>query len=71
MANTPAKPALYSRVKSEAKRKFKIFPSAYASAWIVKEYKKRGGTYKGKKSGTTGVARWMKEKWKTQDGQAC
>ena len=71
MANTPAKPALYSRVKSEAKRKFKIFPSAYASAWIVKEYKKRGGTYKGAKSGTTGVARWMKEKWKTQDGQAC
>lgn len=71
MANTPAKPALYSRVKSEAKRKFKIFPSAYASAWIVKEYKKRGGTYKGKKSGKTGVARWMKEKWTTQDGQAC
>ena len=62
MANEPAKPALYSRVKAEAKRKFKIFPSAYASAWIVKEYKKRGGTYKGKKSGTTGVARWMKEK---------
>ena len=71
MANEPAKPALYSRVKSEAKRKFKIFPSAYASAWIVKEYKKRGGTYKGAKSGKTGVARWMKEKWKTQDGQAC
>ena len=71
MANEPAKPALYSRVKSEAKRKFKIFPSAYASAWIVKEYKKRGGTYKGKKSGKTGVARWRKEKWTTQDGQAC
>jgi len=69
--NEPAKPALYSRVKSEAKRKFKIFPSAYASAWIVKEYKKRGGTYKGKKSGKTGVARWMKEKWTTQDGSAC
>ena len=71
MANEPAKPALYSRVKAEAKRKFKIFPSAYASAWIVKEYKKRGGTYKGKKSGTTGVARWMKEKWTTQDGSPC
>ena len=40
MSNTPANPALYSRVKSAAKRKFKIFPSAYASAWIVKEYKK-------------------------------
>ena len=40
MANEPAKPALYSRVKAEAKRKFKIFPSAYASAWIVKEYRR-------------------------------
>ena len=69
--NEPSNPALYSRVKSAAKRKFKIFPSAYASAWIVKEYKKRGGTYKGKKSCKTGVARWMKEKWTTQDGSPC
>ena len=62
---------LCARGKAAAKRKFKIFPSAYASAWIVKEYKKRGGTYKGKKSGKTGVARWMKEKWTTQDGSPC
>ena len=41
----PKNPSLYSRVKSEAKKKFKVFPSAYASAWIVKTYKKRGGTY--------------------------
>jgi hypothetical protein len=45
----PNNPALYSRVKSEAKKKFKVFPSAYASAWLVRTYKKRGGTYKGKK----------------------
>jgi hypothetical protein len=37
--------ALYSRVKSEAKRKFDVYPSAYANAWLVKTYKKRGGTY--------------------------
>ena len=37
--------ALYARVKAEAKRKFDVFPSAYASAWLVKTYKKRGGTY--------------------------
>ena len=42
---TPKNKSLYSRVKSEAKKKFKAFPSAYASAWIVKTYKKRGGTY--------------------------
>ena len=42
----PTNPALYSRVKSEAKRKFDGFPSAYSSAWLVKTYKKRGGKYR-------------------------
>ena len=37
--------ALYARVKSEAKRKFDVYPSAYANAWLVRTYKKRGGTY--------------------------
>ena len=37
--------ALYSRVKAEAKRKFDVYPSAYANAWLVRTYKKRGGTY--------------------------
>ena len=31
--------------KAAAKRKFKVWPSAYASAWLVKTYKKRGGKY--------------------------
>lgn len=42
---TPKNKALYSRVKAEAKRKFDVWPSAYASAWLTKEYKKRGGKY--------------------------
>jgi|TARA_R100001129_G_scaffold183985_2_gene167698 hypothetical protein len=42
----PTNSALYSRVKSEAKRKFKVYPSAYANAWLVKTYKKRGGGYR-------------------------
>jgi len=41
----PSNPSLYSRVKSEAKRKFDVYPSAYANAWLVKTYKKRGGGY--------------------------
>jgi hypothetical protein len=41
----PKNPSLYSRVKSEAKKKFKVYPSAYANAWLVKTYKKRGGKY--------------------------
>jgi len=43
--STPKNKALYSRVKSEAKKKFKVYPSAYANAWLVKTYKKRGGKY--------------------------
>jgi|TARA_R110000796_G_scaffold51264_1_gene120792 hypothetical protein len=43
---TPTDKALYSRVKSEAKRKFDVYPSAYANAWLVKQYKKRGGGYR-------------------------
>ena len=46
VANIPVNKTLYSRVKSEAKRKFAVYPSAYANAWLVREYKKRGGTYR-------------------------
>jgi len=42
----PTNPKLYARVKAEAKRKFKVYPSAYANGWLVREYKKRGGGYK-------------------------
>lgn len=41
----PKNPALYARVKAEAKKKFKVYPSAYANGWLVQEYKRRGGTY--------------------------
>jgi hypothetical protein len=44
----PADKDLYSRVKAEAKKKFDVYPSAVANAWIVQEYKKRGGTYQKK-----------------------
>ena len=42
---TPKNKALYARVKAEAKRMFDVYPSAYANAWLVRTYKKRGGTY--------------------------
>ena len=41
----PTNPKLYASVKAEAKRKFKVYPSAYANAWLVRTYKKRGGGY--------------------------
>ena len=46
--NVPVNKALYARVKAEAKRKFKVYPSAYANAWASKEYKRMGGTWSGK-----------------------
>jgi hypothetical protein len=42
----PIDKELYARVKAEAKDKFDVFPSFYASSWIVREYKKRGGKYR-------------------------
>jgi hypothetical protein len=44
----PSDKELYNRVKNEAKDKFDVYPSAVANAWVVREYKKRGGTYKKK-----------------------
>ena len=42
----PTNKALYARVKAEARRKFKVYPSAYANGWLVRTYKKRGGRYR-------------------------
>jgi glutaredoxin len=46
----PVNKKLYNEVKKEAKTRFKVWPSAYASGWLVKEYKRRGGKYKLQKS---------------------
>ena len=46
MANCPQDKALYARKKAQARQKFDKYPSAYANAWLVREYKKAGGTYK-------------------------
>ena len=43
--NVPTNKKLYARVKAAARRKFAVYPSAYANAWLVRTYKKRGGTY--------------------------
>jgi hypothetical protein len=42
----PADKELYNRIKAEAKKKFDVYPSAVANAWVVREYKSRGGKYK-------------------------
>ena len=61
----PTDSELYERVKAEAKAKFDVYPSAYANAWLVSEYKKRGGSYrKGTKSMYDGE-NLDKPKWMT------
>jgi hypothetical protein len=44
----PSNKDLYNRIVGEAKRKFDVYPSAVANAWVVREYKKRGGKYRAK-----------------------
>lgn len=43
----PNNPKLWSAAKSAAKAKFDVYPSAYANAWAAKEYKRKGGTWRG------------------------
>jgi hypothetical protein len=47
MAAKPTNPSLWSRAKTEAKKKFNVYPSAYANAWAAKWYKSKGGKWKG------------------------
>jgi hypothetical protein len=42
----PSNKELYSRIKSRIKSKYKVWPSAYASAAVVKAYKAAGGGYR-------------------------
>jgi hypothetical protein len=44
--NKPTKPELWSRAKSMAKSKFKVYPSAYANGWAAKWYKEHGGGWR-------------------------
>jgi hypothetical protein len=63
--------SLFESVKQEAIEKFERYPSIYASSWITREYKKRGGTYKDQKINTKeqtmfnikGQNRWYAESW--------
>ena len=64
---TPLDPDLYATVVEEAKTRFAVWPSAYASGWVVKTYKERGGRYGGGAGGDrkarTGLTKWFGEEW--------
>jgi hypothetical protein len=75
MVNVPTNPRLYESVKAQAKEKFDVWPSAYASGWLVKTYKARGGKYTTTPDSTSQkntnanhsddrpLGRWYDEKW--------
>ena len=46
-----ANPKLYAKAKAKAKNKFDVYPSAYANGYMVQEYKRMGGKYKGATGG--------------------
>jgi hypothetical protein len=64
---------LHSRAVSAAKAKFKVWPSAYASGYVVQQYKqmfkKKHGSLSGAFKGDEGeihaddLEQWFKEEW--------
>ena len=61
MANVPTNRRLYEQIKSKIKDRYSTWPSAYASAALVKEYKAAGGKYRTMARG--GLTKWFDEKW--------
>jgi hypothetical protein len=43
--NAPNDKKKWAASVSAAKKKFKVYPSAYANAWAAKNYKSKGGTW--------------------------
>ena len=44
--NVPTNPSLWSSCKAQAKKKFDVYPSAYANGFASRLYKQKGGTWK-------------------------
>ena len=44
--NTPTDPSKWAYYKAQAKKKFDVYPSAYANGWAAKQYKAAGGGWK-------------------------
>lgn len=51
----PTNPSKWNYYKSQAKKKFDVYPSAYANAWAAKQYKKAGGGWRMSKEAVEGL----------------
>ena len=61
----PTNKQLYEKVKAEIYKKHPKH-SAYRSGLLVQEYKRQGGTYKGKEKQDEGLNLWFRSKWRNQ-----
>lgn len=61
--NKPNNPQLWERAKQEARKKFSVYPSAYANAWAAKWYKERNGTWSKSTAIKKDLREWFGEKW--------
>lgn len=57
--NKPNNPSLWKQAIAEAKKKYRVYPSAYANGYASQWYKKRGGTWSREKD----LREWFDEKW--------
>jgi len=64
----PSNKLLYQQVKDEIYRKYPKH-SAYRSGVLVKEYKRRGGTYITPSNPNDGLKLWFASKWLNQRGE--
>ena len=44
--NVPTQPSKWAYYKAQAKKKFDVYPSAYANGWAARKYKAAGGGWK-------------------------
>ena len=44
--NKPTKPDKWAYALAQARKKFDVYPSAYANAWAAKKYKELGGGWR-------------------------
>lgn len=63
MTNVPLDRQLYDQIVQQAKTKFLVWPSAYASGWVVKTYLARGGTYRTDAPTQRPLKRWYNQNW--------
>ena len=57
--NVPTDPGKWAYYKAQAKKKFDVYPSAYANGWAAKQYKAAGGGWRTSKSESLEEACWV------------